>query len=308
VFLDDDILPEPAYLAEHAAAHRRAPDPHVALGYCPPVVRGRDYWSLAVRAWWEDLFRRKAEPAHQWTFYDLSDGTASLPRDLLLESGGFDEQLEDCQDWELGLRLLERGIPFAYYPDARAWHRLDTRLTTALRRARSEGRGDVQFARKHPHVKGRLGLARCAAPGGGTSRRHLLAYRRATHAEQLIPLGVRALDVLEALKNRRAWGRLVDALWTFAYIQGMRDALPSAADFQAFVASIPRDGAGDTLTVQLDDPAPLRLPPRQALAEISVSSNGVPIAEVPATTPGMQWCWNTLSARLVDQARTHVRI
>src|SRR5205823_9524359 len=72
VFLDDDILPEPSYLAEHAAAHRRAPDRHVALGYCPPVVRQGDYHSLALRAWYEDFFRRKAEPAHQWTFFDFS--------------------------------------------------------------------------------------------------------------------------------------------------------------------------------------------------------------------------------------------
>jgi GT2 family glycosyltransferase len=303
LFLDDDIMPVPSYLAEHAAAHRRAPDPHVALGYCPPVVRGGDYWSLTIRAWWEDFFRRKAEPGHQWTFFDFSDGTASLARDLFLEFGGFDEELKDCQDHELGLRLLERGVPFAFYPAARAWHHLDTSLTAALRGARTEGRADVAFATKHPHAKGRLRFAYFPEPGGGVSGRHALAYRHAERAEQLTPLGLRALDVLEALKLPRAWGRLIASLSTLAYIRGMKDALPSPAEFQAFVASIPRDDVGDTLTVKLDAPAPLRLPKRQAPVELSVALDGVPIARTPATEPELQWNWDALSARVVDAAR-----
>ena len=302
LFLDDDIMPEPSYLAEHAAAHRRAPAPHVALAYCPPVVRSQDYWALGVRAWWEDFFRRKAETAHQWTFYDLSDGTASLPRDLLLESGGFDEELKDCQDEEFGLRLLERGVPFAYYPAARAWHHLDTTLATALRGGRKTGRANVELARKHPHVKGRLGFAYYATPGGGIPRRYRLAYRHAKRSEQLIPLGLRALDVLEALELRRLWRRVVDTLWVLAYTRGMRDALPSPAAFEAFVASIPRD-AGDTLSVNLDRPAPLRLPSRQAPVEISVACDGAPLARIPATEPGKQWSWDGLTARLVAAAR-----
>jgi GT2 family glycosyltransferase len=303
LFMDDDIVAEPPYLAEHAAAHRRAQDRHVALGYCPPAVTAGDYWSLAVRAWWEDFFRYKAEPAHQWTFYDFSDGTASLPRDLLLEVGGFDEDLADSQDEELGLRLLERGVRFGYYPAAKAWHHLDTSLSTALRMAREAGRADVRFGQKHPHVKARLRFARYSAPGGGVSNRHLLAHRHAGLGERLVPAVLRALDVLEALKLRRAWGRLVDALWTFAYVRGLRDALPSAVELQAYMASVWDDQERQTLTVRLEEPAPLRLPPRQVPVDVCLARNGVQIARAEATEPGRQWNWDALSARLVDAAR-----
>ncbi len=198
--------------------------------------------------------------------------------------------------------MLERGVPFAFYPGARAWHQIDTRLTTTLRGARKIGRAEVHLATKHPHVKGRLTLASFVAPNGGIARRHRLAYQLAEGGERLTRLGLRALDLLEALKLGRAWARLVERLWMLAYVRGVKDALPSRTEFQAFVASIPRDDAGLTLTVSLDEPAPLRLPSRQAPMEISVARDGAPIARTPATEPGEQWSWAALSARVVDAA------
>ena len=124
VFLDDDIVPEPAFLAEHARAHQSSPDDHVALGAYPAVVTDPSLWGFCVRAWWSDHFRRKAHPQHQWTFADFCDGNASLPRQLLLAAGGYDEEFRGgCrQDWELAIRLLERGVRFEYQPSARGRH------------------------------------------------------------------------------------------------------------------------------------------------------------------------------------------
>ena len=86
LFLDDDIVPEPTFLAEHAAAHASR-DELVALGYYPPVLESPGLWAYAVRAWWEDHFRRKAQPGHQWTYIDYADGNVSMPRQLLQRSG-----------------------------------------------------------------------------------------------------------------------------------------------------------------------------------------------------------------------------
>jgi len=88
-----------------------------------------------------------------------------------------------------------------------------------------------------------------------------------------------------------------------AYVRGMKDALPSLAEFQAFVASIPRNDAGEALAVKLEERVPLRLPSRQAPIEISVSWDGAPIARAPAMEPGAQWSWDALTARMVDRAR-----
>jgi hypothetical protein len=257
---------------------------------------------MVLSAWWEDLFRCKAEPDHQWTLFDFSDGTASLPRSVFLDSGGFDEQFGRGQDWDLGLRLLERGVPFAYYPAARSWHHVDSSLTTSLGVARATARADVRLAAKHPHVTGRLTVASYAAHNGDVARRHLLAYRHAERAEQLTPLGLVALDHLEALKLPRAWSRLFRALWTQAYITGLKDALPTRAEFQTFLGAVPRNDSLDTLSVTIDRPSRLRLPSRQAALDVSVAWNGEHIARVPATEPGEQWSWDSLARRVVDHS------
>jgi len=118
LFLDDDIVPEPTFLAEHATAHSPSGE-RVALGYYPPVLESPSLWSYAVRAWWEDHFRRKAEPEHQWTYIDYADGNVSMPRELLFRTGGYDETFRGRrQDWELGIRLLSGGAAFEYHPSA----------------------------------------------------------------------------------------------------------------------------------------------------------------------------------------------
>ena len=140
LFLDDDIVPEQPCLSVHAAAHAAAAGEQVALGYCPPVTDG-SWWSLELRSWWEDHYRRKLEPNHRWTYMDFVTGNSSLPRSLLEELGGFDEAFTARhEDWELAVRLLERGVRLSYDPGTRAAHHLDTSLQGAVARQREEAR------------------------------------------------------------------------------------------------------------------------------------------------------------------------
>ncbi|MEA2293215.1 MAG: hypothetical protein QOE86_854, partial [Solirubrobacteraceae bacterium] len=78
VFLDDDIRPDPDWLAAHAARHAETGD-RVVLGIYPPRLPGpgSDWWTQAVAAWWADHFRRKLEPGHRWTLLDVIDGNLS---------------------------------------------------------------------------------------------------------------------------------------------------------------------------------------------------------------------------------------
>ena len=116
LFLDDDIVPDRDCVTAHASAHESRRN-HVALGYCPPVVDDGGWWAFVLRSWWEDHFRRKREPQHTWTYMDLTTGNSSLPRSLLLDFGGFDEDFtKRHEDWELGVRMLERGIVLGVLP------------------------------------------------------------------------------------------------------------------------------------------------------------------------------------------------
>ena len=151
VFLDDDIVAEPGFLAEHAGRHRESPDEHIALGYCPPVVGRERLWELALRSWWEDHFRRKAEPDPPVDLWTSSTATPRCPLRSCSRPAATAEGFRGRrQDWEFGIRLLSQGVRLAYYPDAKGWHKLDMSFETALRHSRQEGRDDVLLASRHP--------------------------------------------------------------------------------------------------------------------------------------------------------------
>ena len=120
VFLDDDIVAEPGFLAEHARAHRESPDEHIALGYYPPVVGRERLWELALRSWWEDHFRRKAGRTTSGPMWTSSTATPRCPLRSCSRPAATTRASGSRQDWEFGIRLLSQGVRLAYYPMPRA--------------------------------------------------------------------------------------------------------------------------------------------------------------------------------------------
>jgi GT2 family glycosyltransferase len=302
VFLDDDVVPEPDLLAELGAAHQRAADEHVALGYCAPVTDG-GLRAQAVRAWWEDHYRRKSEPGHVWSFLDAADGLSSVSRALFTNSGGFDVDFSGRrQDWEWGVRLLASGVRFAQYPRARGRHFVDTSFASALSHARNHGRGDVQLARKHPSVRRQLPLALYWRPGDERLRgRKALAWRWPTATEHLARAAVPLLGVLEAAGMRRQWMRLAVLLQSHAYILGIRDMLPSVADLRALW----EPGADDeplAVPVELGTSGSLGVSVALRSLILEVRAGGEPIASVGPIAPGEQWDWEVALTRAASAA------
>jgi glycosyltransferase involved in cell wall biosynthesis len=307
LFLDDDVLPEAEFLAEHAAAHR-ARGEEVALGYYPPVLESPCLWGYAMRGWWEDHFRRKAEPEHQWTFVDYADGNVSMPKALLFRCGGYDESFRGRrQDWELGIRLLGQGATFGYHPSAKGRHYLDTRFETTLRHARQEGRDDVLLASKHPHVKGRLPLAGVAESGPALPRRFLAAGMRRATAEHALRAGPVAVDVLERLRLRPAWHRVAHRLHWHAYLLGVGEVLAPRRRLEEFFAPLWRGDQTTSLPVWLDAPGRLRVPPGAGPVELRIGYAGNTLARARALEPAGQWDWREVTERVVAAASEATR-
>jgi GT2 family glycosyltransferase len=308
LFLDDDVVPEPDFLAAHTAAHERRGE-RVALGYYPPFLESPSSWGYSVRAWWEDHFRRKAEPDHQWTYVDYADGNVSLPKALLFRcGGGYDETFSGRrQDWELAIRLLREGAQFTYHPRARGRHYLDARFETTLRHARQEGRDDVRLASKHPHVKGQLPLAGVAEPAGGNSGGVLLAQARRASTESALRAGPAALDAIERLRLRAIAQSLGHRLHWLSYLLGVSDALPSAEQFEEFFAPMWRGDHLATVPVWLDEPGSLRIPRDAGPVELGLGYAGRPLGCVRALDPGGQWDWREVTARAARAASEPLR-
>jgi GT2 family glycosyltransferase len=283
VFLDDDTVPEPDCLAAHAELHAR-PGERVVLGYCPPVV-GDDWLEALLRAWWEDHYRSKSEPGHRWTYVDVTTGNSSLPRALLDALGGFDEAfVSRHEDWELGIRLLERGVELVYEPAAIARHHLTASLDVAVAGQKVEAAADVLLARKHPRVSGQLRL--------GAFTRGLPFVEATATAD-----GLRAVRRLEALRLRTRWRRRVARLLVEAYVLGVREELRSESELGELLGAAPPV----EIRVPLDGGTPPSLPPFGRLV-FALEDEGEVLARVEPLQPGRQWNWADALDRIGREA------
>jgi hypothetical protein len=282
----------------------------VALGSYPPVRReGEELQALVVRHWWADYFRRRAQPGHVWTYMDFADGNASIPRDLILDSGGWDEDFVRGtvrrQDWEFGIRLLERGARFVDRPGARGRHYIDTRLETALRNRRVEGRSDVLLGTRHPAVRGHLvlaGMVRRAAESRPLSRALTFVYRQPAASERVLRSAVPMARVLEAAQLRPAWRELTGRMASLSYLLGVREALPSPAQLNEFVEPVFSRSGVRTVPVWLDDPDDIDLPAVIGSVDLAIGIAGRSLTRVEALPPESQWDWEEIGERVAYEA------
>jgi GT2 family glycosyltransferase len=148
LFIDDDVVPEPQTLQEHARCHAQANGDVVVLGpLLNPAVFKMSPW---VRWEQETLMKQyRALERGDWSasarqFYT---GNASLKRRHILSVGGFDESFRRAEDVELAYRLANRGLSFVFNMQAVGRHFAERSFRAWLDAAYTYGRNDVIFAR-----------------------------------------------------------------------------------------------------------------------------------------------------------------
>lgn len=87
-------------------------------------------------------------------------GNASLARQRLADSGGFDENFRGYgyEDYELGYRLARSGAAFVFEPGAVNFHHHPVAFEQELVRKEEAGGAAVHFAKCHPSVRLRVHL------------------------------------------------------------------------------------------------------------------------------------------------------
>jgi glycosyltransferase involved in cell wall biosynthesis len=224
VVLDDDMLVDPGFLAEHLRAHEAGGT--LVLGHIA------DDEELGVRKPLFELFH-----ARQLTGFlnalregriaprgvHVCTGNVSFRRAAYLAAGGFDLSLPHSEDRELGVRLEKAGARLVFADGARSVHRSDrASLEGWFRRSFLYGVCDARIAKKHPDVpyadpwrylfdvnpiSRPLFLLTAAAPGVG---------RRIARAAMRVAMGV---EMLGAERAALAGATLAYGL---EYIRGVR--------------------------------------------------------------------------------------
>jgi GT2 family glycosyltransferase len=148
LFLDDDVVPEPQILQEHARSHGEADHDVVVLG---PLLTPAAFKMTPWVRWEQETLMKQYRalqsgdwPASARQFYT---GNASLRRSHILSVGGFDEGFRRAEDVELAYRLVDKGLSFLFNMQAVGLHFAERSFRAWLDAAYTYGRNDVIFAR-----------------------------------------------------------------------------------------------------------------------------------------------------------------
>jgi GT2 family glycosyltransferase len=149
VFIDDDVVPEPQLLGEHARSHHEAGQGDVVV--VGPLLTPEGFKMAPWVHWEQEMLMKQYKallrgdwPATARQFYT---GNASLRRSQILAAGGFDEDFRRAEDVELAYRLANNGVGFVFNMQAAAMHFAERSFRAWLDIAYTYGRNDVIFAR-----------------------------------------------------------------------------------------------------------------------------------------------------------------
>jgi GT2 family glycosyltransferase len=176
LFIGDDMVPGPDFVAGHLKHHRAGRAPQIAvLGrvvWHPSVPRNRLHrwldWSAALFDY-RFLENQPGNGAGWEWFYSCN---VSLKRELFEAAGGFDPDfMFDYEDLDFGYRLGRHGMRLVYEPAAVTQHLHPYDWPAVERRYESRARAERLMASKHswfePWFHGQMKAAIAEPPASG---------------------------------------------------------------------------------------------------------------------------------------------
>jgi GT2 family glycosyltransferase len=232
-FVDDDMVPTAGLLGRHRRAHAGS-SPRFMMGPCLHPPDGADVTG-PIADYAERWFGALAEAGEVTKAFDFSVANTSGPRTAWIEVGGFDERLSGWggEDYEIGLRIIERGIPVRFDPEAIAWHHQLRTVREFCADRYEQGRNFVRIAQLHP------GSVEELMPAVRSGRALQLLHRLSAGRPRRYAAGARALTLgaqAEARLARDGGGRLLDLAQTASQIAGVAELDPDGSLVERYFA------------------------------------------------------------------------
>jgi glycosyltransferase involved in cell wall biosynthesis len=256
IFLDDDILAVPQLVQAHLEAHQGRPG-RVVIGYLTPMLFTQDgLFKAELRMWWEQIYTPLRQIGHRAAFTDLLSGNFSIQAGVFARLNGFNSELICHEDYEFGYRLLQEDIEFVYSQQAMGVHQEYTSLERSFKRKFDEGAADVQIGRLYPELKPDLLMTRLLIYSRIPSQIfRWLAFRSPRVGEMLIASFLPVLYLLDRLRLRGPWLRLLYGLMNFWYWRGVSSEINNLPDLETYLRQEKFEPISqqDTLKIDLSD-------------------------------------------------------
>ena len=167
LFLGDDTVPQPGWIAEHLEGHRLFSDGGsvAVVGYTSFPTTFDTPFLRFINEFGAQFGYQLIEHPHSVPFKFFYTSNISLPRRELLVRGGFREDFPAAawEDIEFAYRACAGGVRLLYQPRARVLHQHRIQPRTFCRRQRTSGRSAAIFSRLHPELAEFLGVSRLSA-------------------------------------------------------------------------------------------------------------------------------------------------
>lgn len=158
IFLDDDILVLPDFVARHLADHEHQPR-RVVLGN---ILTHPEAGSSPLSRYVDSRGVHKLAAGERPPFRYFVAANSSVPRELLDAAGWFDEQLSEYggEDLELGYRLSQAGAEFFFDRSIRVGHWKKYSVSDLCRDLATMGERSLpRILAKHPDLREHLGIS-----------------------------------------------------------------------------------------------------------------------------------------------------
>lgn len=218
LFLDDDIWAEPQLLQAHYNKQKEIGG-GVVVG-AVPIAREvpHDIWNDYYRDWVKSLHQRMEIIKNNLTYHYFLSGNVSIPRELLIRVGMFDEAFKgySCEDTELGYRLFKEKIRMVFCPDAIGFHYNSETMHTILTKYEEWGKSAFIFVNKHPELAEEISVAGIMAPG---NRVYQLLLKR-----KILDLASFVCTFMASMKLKKMTLMLLSRLSIAYYAYGLKSA------------------------------------------------------------------------------------
>lgn len=153
---DADMIADSRLLERHVSAHKDQAKPACFEGLTYNMTKL--HWP-PESSFLYPYIHRHYKPLTPLGWYYFLTGNLSMPKELFLAQGGFDENFTGYgwEDLELGYRLSKQGVPLFYLPTAINYHYHVVSQTDEISRNIAKGQSAKYFLQKHPNLKWFLG-------------------------------------------------------------------------------------------------------------------------------------------------------